>query len=404
MPTRYLLLRTDTPFERDLDPTNATAWRARRTSTRHLTPVTELAVEIVDGHERNLAELRADPQNLAVVDADVALALVAPRARAQPNPGALRFTGTVKMPDGLIGVGAHSSPYTGQGTTVAVLDTGIDADHPSFQGKAIAKRNFTGDGPQSDVSDADGHGTHCAGIICGVNVGELRVGVAPGVAKLCVGKVLSRHGCTLEMLINGMLWAVLREKATIVSMSLSYDLPGNTKRLVEAGMKITLATQAALRQQREVAAAIRTLRAFLESRVPSLVFVAAAGNESERPAVVLDAGLPAVELISVGAVGPTGSGWTIAEFSNGLAHVVAPGVNVVSAAVGGGFTSMSGTSMATPHVAGVAALWAEKLRNDGTQEIPGGLLSSLKASAILHPLVDRDPHAVGMGMVQAPQS
>jgi subtilisin family serine protease len=159
-----------------------------------------------------------------------------------------------------------------------------------------------------------------------------------------------------------------------------------------------------MRQQSDIIKGVSTLRAFLESQSPSVVFVAATGNESERPKFVLDASLPAAELFSVGAVGLTGGKWDIAPFSNGRAQVVAPGMDVFSAAPGGGWAVMSGTSMATPHVAGVAALWTEKLRNDGSIIVPDAVRSAIKANAAKQSLLTTDFNAIGAGLVQAPQS
>jgi hypothetical protein len=113
--------------------------------------------------------------------------------------------------------------------------------------------------------------------------------------KLCVGKVLGSLGGTLEMLLRGLCWAVLEQKASVVSMSLGYDLAGNTKRMIAKGVDPALAAQAAMRLQSDLIKGISTLRAFLESQSPNVVFVAATGNESERPSFVLDAGLPAAE-------------------------------------------------------------------------------------------------------------
>jgi len=221
--------------------------------------------------------------------------------------------------------------------TVAILDTGCDETHPAFQGKTIVKGDFTGEGVNDqDVRDNVGHGTHCAATICAAPIGDIRVGVAFGVVNLCIGKVLGNRGGTLEMLLKGLFWAVLEQRASVVSMSLGYDLAGDTSRMIAKGMNPALAAQAALRQQSDIIKGISTLRAFLESQSPNVVLVAATGNESERPKFVLDASLPAAELFSVGAVGSIGDKWDIAPFSNGRAQVVAPRVDVLSAAPEGG--------------------------------------------------------------------
>jgi Subtilase family len=100
---------------------------------------------------------------------------------------------------------------------------------------------------------------------------------------------------------------------------------------------------------------------------------------------------------AVGATDATGDKWKIADFSNGRALVVAPGV-------GGGWATMSGTSMATPHVAGVAALWVEKLPTAGSLGLPDAVRSALRTSTTKHPLVDSDPDAIGAGLIQAPSN
>jgi len=363
-------------------------------------------VHTVDGREMDAGKLREDPKNRAVLDADITLSLIKPKLIAASDATMLKVAGALRMAPGLLAVGAHTTPFTGQGVTVAVLDTGIDASHPAFVGKTLITKNFTKEGAESDVTDRDGHGTHCAGTVCGAPVADVRVGVAPGVTQLCVGKVLGVNGGSAEMMINGMIWAVVEKKATIVSMSLGFDLPGNTERLVQRGLSVTEASSVVLRQHADLLATVSTLRAFLRTQSPNVLFVAASGNESERPRLVLDASLPAAELFPVGAVGATAAGdkWTVAPFSNGRVEVVAPGVDVVSAARGGGWATMSGTSMATPCVAGVAALWLEKTRNEGLLAVPGSIVSSIKANATRQPLIENDPSAVGAGMVQAPQS
>jgi subtilisin family serine protease len=399
MPTKYLVLRTDVPLSDSFAFASPSSWSASTGGP------TALSIDAVDGHETDVGDLRADPRNAAVMDAEVEFKLIQPQSQAAPTGDTLQQVGQVRMPIGLLAVGAHTTPYTGQGVSVAILDTGIDESHPAIKGKILAKRDFSGDsiGSSEDVRDLDGHGTHCAATICGEPVGDTRVGVAPGVAKLCVGKVMGQRACTLEMLLKAMFWAVIEENASVVSMSLGYDLAGNTKRMVTKGVDPALAANAAMRQQSDIIKGISALRAFLESQSPNVVFVAATGNESQRPLFVLDAGLPAAELFSVGAISPAAGGWDIAPFSNGRAQVVAPGVDVFSAVPGGGWALMSGTSMATPHVAGVAALWTEKFRIEGSLGIPETVRSAMKTNATRQPMLYKDVNAIGAGIIQSPQ-
>ncbi len=400
MATRYLVLSTNANIKR-IDYSRRTSYYSRPSSWRSADA--GVSMEVIDGSETDAEELRANPKNVAVMDAEAIFSLIQPKSRDVSDAISLKTAGTLRMPEGLLAVNADTCPFTGQGVTVAVLDTGIDATHPAFKGKKLAKRDFTGEGNSiDDVTDKEGHGTHCAGTVCGTIVDDVRVGIAPGVTKLCIGKVIGTNGGTLEMLLKGMYWAVIDENASVISMSLGYDLIGNAKRLTQSGMSEALAMQQAMQQQNDIIKGIATLRAFLESQRKNVLFVAASGNESDRPAFVLDAGLPAAELFPVGAVGLKADKWEVASFSNARAQIVAPGVDVVSAAVGGGWASMSGTSMATPHVAGVAALWVEKLRSTGDLFIPGSLYSALLANATKNPLANTDAGSIGAGMVQSP--
>jgi len=309
---------------------------------------------------------------------------------------------------GVGAVGADNSPFDGSGCRVAVLDTGIDATHPAFQGVTIEQRDFTGEGD----GDGDGHGTHCAGTIFGREVEGNRIGVAPGVEQAIIGKVLDRTGGgTTRMLYDGIIWA-FDQRAHIISMSIGFDFPGMVQELVDDhGWPIDLATSDALVSFREhlglFEAVIAQVRQPLLGNSP--LIVAASGNESRRDLrddYRIAASLPAAACdISVGAVGRDGARFRVAEFSNANPLVVAPGVDIVSALPGGGLGVMSGTSMACPHVAGIAALWAGRLRQDGEPVSAQSLKSYIEANTRRDVIVDFDRYGavdVGRGLVSAP--
>ena len=118
---------------------------------------------------------------------------------------------------GIEAVKADVSPFTGAGVVVAILDTGIDSGHPAFQGLQIIEEDFSGSGN----GDRQGHGTHCAGTIFGRDVSGTRIGVARGVQKALIGKVLDdQDSGDSEMLFRGMQWAQRVPATAIVHRSI----------------------------------------------------------------------------------------------------------------------------------------------------------------------------------------
>ena len=356
----------------------------------------------VDAADMTVAEAHGaerDPEVVAVARA-MPTRLIAPFDAPEPAAGAPSW--------GVASVGATASPFDGAGVRVAVLDTGIDAGHPAFAGVNLTERDFTGAGNGDD----NGHGTHCAGTIFGRDVAGTRIGVAPGVTEALIGKVLGADGSgSSEMLFAAMHWAS-EQNVRVISMSLGFDFPGFAERLVqENGLPVKLATSVALEAYRMNLRVFDSLMDLIRSRADfngGTVVVAASGNESERqidPDFEVSASVPAaaVGVVSVGALAEGAEGLTVAPFSNTNPVLSAPGVGIVSARAGGGLRTLNGTSMACPHVAGVAALWWQAL---GPANLP---LSSRAVEARLLTSAVRDRFAPGVdaadrgqGLVQAP--
>ena len=281
---------------------------------------------------------------------------------------------------GLQATRVNTSPRSGQGIKVAVLDTGLDLQHPDFRGRAIVSQSFVSGVP---VQDIHGHGTHCVGTACGPQLpstGVRRYGVAFG-AQIFVGKVFNnqpRPTAATGDVIAGIEWA-MANGCRVVSLSLG----------VRINQKI---------QQYET-----PLRRALEA---GTLIVAAAGNNADRPQNPGFVEPPANADASM-AVAAIDSRLRIANFSarssqqtgvGGLVNIAGPGVAVFSSlpVARGSHGSLDGTSMATPHVAGIAALWSQATGDTGI-----GLWNRLVQTVRPLNLSSTD---VGSGLVQAPQS
>lgn len=306
---------------------------------------------------------------------------------------------------GVSAVRADVSTLSGQGVTVAILDTGIDRTHPAFAGVELVERDFTGEGDGDD----DGHGTHCAGTILGRDVNETRIGVARGVERALIGKVIGSNGGSSKQVLDGILWAV-ENGAHVISMSLGMDFTAYQRRLKASGFPDEVATSRALDAYRENVLLFERLAGLIKAGAflgRTSLLIAAAGNESRRdldPRFEVACSPPAVSdgFISVAAVGQRGIHWGAAPFSNINASLAAPGVDVVSAEPGGGLVSMSGTSMAAPHVAGIATLFAEKQLRDGAFRPQLAAAQVLAAATVLGLAPGSTQASIGAGVAQAP--
>ncbi|MCT9809500.1 S8 family serine peptidase [Acidovorax sp. Be4] len=352
--------------------------------------------------EHMVAELKSDPQVQLVVPT-MPTRLISP-VESKPVEQLMVLPAANW---GIKAVRADRSQYDGSGVTVAVLDTGIDRDHPAFAGMTLIEKDFSDHGN----GDRHGHGTHCAGTIFGRDEAQQRVGIARGVSRALIGKVLGDDGAgQSEMIFHALNWA-MEERADIISMSLGFDFPGMVSRLTADGWPLDLATSTALEAYggnlRMFDAIMAVLRAQAAFGVAPLV-IAAAGNESRRAIrreYRIATSLPAAanDVISVAAVGRTDHKYEVADFSNIQARLAAPGVDITSAWPGGGLRTISGTSMACPHVAGVAALWWQFLRQAGIQPTARNVAARLISNARKDVFVaNTDEADIGQGLVTSP--
>jgi major intracellular serine protease len=221
----------------------------------------------------------------------------------------------------------------GKGVVVAILDTGIDITHPDLKDRIIDGRNFTFEGPSTDFTDRNGHGTHVAGTIAGTQDGQGIVGVAPE-ADLLICKVLNRHGSgNYSDITEAIKWATKwrgpnGERVRVMNMSLGGPVSDK-----------------------------RQYKAILEACAEGILFCVASGNEGDANEDTMEFGYPGLynECVTVGACDEEKK---LASFSNNSnqVDVISAGVDVLSTYPTGKYAVLSGTSMATPHVAGALAL------------------------------------------------
>jgi len=299
----------------------------------------------------------------------------------QAGARSLKNSGTATW--GIQAINVRNSAYTGKGVKMAVLDTGFDFTHPDFAGRVIHRKSFV----SRQAKDREGHGTFCVGIAGGGRKGKAgpRYGVASG-AQLYVGKILDDAGEGSDATaLAGIEWA-LENGCQVISMSFGAAvLPGDGFSEIFEDVAQTA----------------------MEN---NCLLIAATGNESDReegivalinhpancPSVMAVAALTESLKVANYSCAGTRKIKTAAARSNvrvaGEVNIAAPGDNILSASMGGGHDEESGTSMATPFVAGVAALLWEQFPKAGAGEIWEKLIKGVELLG--QPKVD-----VGAGLV-----
>lgn len=270
------------------------------------------------------------------------------------------------------------SRFSGKGIRVAILDTGLDLRHPDFAGRAVVSQSFVG---TPTAQDGNGHGTHCTGTACGPLVPPVspRYGWAFK-SSIFIGKVLNDLGSgTDASILAGIDWAI-RNRCVVISMSLGAPVaPGTPPSPIYE------------------AVGTRALSA-------GSLIVAAAGNDSDRATGRIRPVSRPANSKSILAVGAVDAALHIAAFSNrgsnpsgGEVNLVGPGVGVHATwLMPQRYRTISGTSMATPHVAGIAAMCAEAFPTTRGLALWRRLEATARALPAI-PQVDR-----GAGLVQAP--
>ncbi|HEY4290324.1 MAG TPA: S8 family serine peptidase [Puia sp.] len=288
------------------------------------------------------------------------------------------FKNTAAATWGIQAINVRSSKATGKDVRIAVLDTGFDFTHPDFAGRVIHRKSFVG----RQAKDREGHGTFCVGVAGGDRKGKsgARYGVASG-ARLYVGKILDDAGEGSDgSALAGIEWA-LEKGCQVISMSFGAAVESGSpySEIFEDVAKTAMANNCLL--------------------------IAATGNESDREEGMIAPVNHPANCPSVMAVAALTEGLKVANYScggkggtrrkMGPVNIAAPGDNILSAHIGGGYAVESGTSMATPFVAGVAALLWQQYPGASAREIWDKLIG--QAQPLAGSVAD-----VGAGLVYMP--
>ena len=299
------------------------------------------------------------------------------RESCKPKKTAPDFKDDAQSTWGISAINFTASPYAGNGVNIAILDTGFNINHPDFKGRNVITHSFVNN---QSAEDGNGHGSHCIGIAAGgiSHATGVRYGVASG-ANIYAGKVLNNSGSgTDSSILAGMEWAVTNG-CKVISMSLGAPVaPGERY----SNIYNDLAKKA------------------LDF---GTIIIAAAGNESERNSgIIKPVGHPA-NCPAIMAVAALDNKLNVAYFScgginndGGQVDIAAPGVDIYSSwKKPSNFNTISGTSMATPYVAGIAALFWEAYPSATASQIWMYIVQHAKRLNLLS-------SDVGVGIAQCP--
>lgn len=276
------------------------------------------------------ARLAASNPEIAYYEADGVVRAIG-RAGAAAGPEITAAASPQVTPLGIVRVGG---PVDGTGLTAWVIDTGIDLDHPDLNVDASRSVTFAR-GPKT-ANDGNGHGTHVAGTIAAIDNDIDVVGVAPN-ATLVAVKVLSRSGSgTISGVIAGIDYVAANATAGDVA---NMSLGGGASQALDD--------------------------AVIRAADLGILFAVAAGNEGTDANTRSPARVEHANVFTVSAVNRFDGFASFSNWGNPPVDFAAPGVNVLSTAIGGGTVGLSGTSMASPHMAGVLLITGNLPNYDG---------------------------------------
>ena len=277
-------------------------------------------------------EVRRDPRVL-LVEADGPVQL-----RLPFEPAARPGGGGQTTPWGIARVGGAGD---GTGKTAWIIDTGIDLGHPDLNTTRACHKDFIRSGGTGD--DGNGHGTHVAGTVAAKNNSEGVVGVAAN-AFVCAVRVLGNSGSgSWSGIVNGVNYvAASGASGDVANMSLG-----------GSGSNATLE------------------KAVSDAAAKGIKFVLAAGNDGANANNFTPARVNGPNIYTISAISSTGCMASWSNYGNPPIDFAAPGVSILSTRKGGGTTTMSGTSMAAPHVAGILLLGSVRADGNATCDRDG---------------------------------